>query len=285
MCAAGDESRDVRDVRNQYGADLVGDRGERREVDSAGDRRAAADDELRTLATGEVANLVHVDPAGVATYAVPDRTEPLAGDGHAPPVGEVATVRQRHAHDGVAGLAERRVDGEVRRRSGVGLDVCMVDAENRLRTLDGERLDLVNDLLTFVVALADVALGVLVGEFAAGRLEHRAGNIVLRRDQPDLALLTLARGGMKTDDGGQSFLGCLKQVYPRDRLAGQQIFHRGDGHDAHLAQRLGEGHAQRQRDARQLQPQLGREGEIDRRPLPALDPRPWFAGCGCRRRR
>src|SRR3954468_16927641 len=105
----------MRDVRDEDGADLVGDRGEGREVDCAGDRRAAADDELWALATGEVANLVHVDPASVATYAVPVRTEPLVGDGHAPAVGEVAAVRQRHAHDGVAGLAERRVDGEVRR--------------------------------------------------------------------------------------------------------------------------------------------------------------------------
>src|SRR3954468_15016990 len=68
----------------------------------------------------------------------------------------------------------------------------MVGAEQRLRTLDGERLDLVNDLLAFVVAPADVAFRVLVGQFAAGRLEHRAGNIVLRRDQPDLPPLTLA---------------------------------------------------------------------------------------------
>src|SRR5205823_6507542 len=115
MRAAGDEPRNVRDVRDEYGADLVGDCGERREVDRAGDRRAAADDELWALAAGEVANLVHVDPAGVATDAVPDRSEPLAGDGHAPAVGEVPAVRQSHAHHRVARLAEGRVDGEVRR--------------------------------------------------------------------------------------------------------------------------------------------------------------------------
>src|SRR5947199_7814638 len=80
----------------------------------------------------------------------------------------------------------------------------MVGAEQRLRTLDGERLDLVNDLLAFVVAPADVALRVLVGQLAAGRLENRAGNVVLRRDQPDLAPLTVA---LVVDEPGDVWVG------------------------------------------------------------------------------
>src|SRR5436305_12215979 len=78
----------------------------------------------------------------------------------------------------------------------------MVGAEQCLRTLDGERLDLVNDLLAFVVAPADVALRILVGQLAAGRLEHGAGNIVLRRDQPDLAALPLTLVVDEPGNGG-----------------------------------------------------------------------------------
>ena len=110
-----------------------------------------------------------------------DGAEPLAGGRDRPAVGEVPAHRQRHAHHGVAGLGEGQVDGQVGGRAGVRLDVGVVDAEERLRAVDGERLDLVDVLLALVVALARVPLGVLVREHGAGRLEHRGRDVVLRR--------------------------------------------------------------------------------------------------------
>ena len=74
-----------------------------------------------------------------------------------PPCGE------RQAHDRVAGLEQRVVDGGVGLRAGVRLDVGVLAAEQRLRALDRERLDHVDVLAAAVVALAGVALGVLVG--------------------------------------------------------------------------------------------------------------------------
>jgi hypothetical protein len=62
----------------------------------------------------EVPDLVQVDDAGVAPHAILHRLEPLSGDGHVPAVGQVAAHRQRHAHHGVARLAVRQIDGEVR---------------------------------------------------------------------------------------------------------------------------------------------------------------------------
>ena len=53
---------DVGDVGDEDGADLVGDLGEGGEVDGAGDRRAAAEDQLGPLLPGQLAHLVHVDP-------------------------------------------------------------------------------------------------------------------------------------------------------------------------------------------------------------------------------
>ena len=63
-----------------------------------------------------------------------------------------------------------------------------------LRALDRQRLDLVDDLLALVVALARVALGVLVGEHRAGRLEHGRRDVVLRRDQAHRVALALVLG-------------------------------------------------------------------------------------------
>ena len=62
-------------------------------------------------------------------------------------------------------------------------------AEQLLRALDRQRLGDVDELAAAVVALARIALGILVGDHRALRLEHRAADDVLRRDQLDLVLL------------------------------------------------------------------------------------------------
>ena len=90
----------------------------------------------------------------------------------------------------VAGLHRREVDGHVGLGAGVRLDVRMLRPEQRLRTVDRELLDLVDDLAAAVVALAGISLRVLVRGHAPGRLEHRRPGEVLRGDQLDLAALT-----------------------------------------------------------------------------------------------
>ena len=67
----------------------------------------------------------------------------------------------------------------------------MLGAEQRLRAVDRELLDLVDDLAAAVVALARIALGVLVRRHRADRLEHGRPGEVLGRDQLDLAALAL----------------------------------------------------------------------------------------------
>lgn len=70
MGAARDQAGDVGDVGDQDRADLVGDLGEAGEIDRPGHGGAAAEDHLGTLGAGQVADLVQVDPAGVAPDAV-----------------------------------------------------------------------------------------------------------------------------------------------------------------------------------------------------------------------
>lgn len=113
--AAHHESGDVRDVRHENRADLVGDRGEGREVDRARYGRAAAEDDAGALPDGDVAHLVHVDATGVPADAVGDAGEPPPGGGDRPAVGEVAAHREGHAEDLVTGREEGEVDGKVGR--------------------------------------------------------------------------------------------------------------------------------------------------------------------------
>ena len=53
-----------------------------------------------------------------------------------------------------------------------------------------------------IIAPARIALGIFVGEHRALRLEHRARDDVLGRDQLDLVLLAVELGGDRVGDRG-----------------------------------------------------------------------------------
>ena len=69
-------------------------------------------------------------------------------------VRQVAAVGQREAHDRVAGLQQRVVDGRVGLGAGVRLDVRVLGAEQRLGAVDRELLGDVDELAAAVVARA-----------------------------------------------------------------------------------------------------------------------------------
>src|SRR5205823_2064551 len=74
--------------------------------------------------------------------------------------------------------------GEVSGRAGVRLDVGVLDAEDGLGALDGQRLDEVDVLLAFVVATARVPLAVLVLKDGSGGFQNGGGDVVLAGNQP-----------------------------------------------------------------------------------------------------
>ena len=104
--------------------------------------------------------------------------------------------------DRVARLQDGHVRRHVRLGAGVRLDVRVLGPEQLLRAVDGELLDLVDDLAAAVVAAARVPLGVLVRRHAADRLEHRGPREVLGRDQLDLAALPFELAADQRGDVG-----------------------------------------------------------------------------------
>ena len=186
-----DEPGEVRHVAEEECVHLVGDLAELPRLDGSRVRAAAADDQLRPVLLREPQHLVVIDDVRLARDAVVrDRVEP-PGEVDLEPVREVTAVRELEREDRVARLQRRHVDGHVRLRSGVRLDVRVLGAEQLLRAVDRRLLDLVDDLAAAVVALARVALGVLVRRDGADRLEHRRPREVLGRDQLDLPALAL----------------------------------------------------------------------------------------------
>ena len=136
-------------------------------------------------------DLVLVDERGVARDAVVDDGVEPAREVHLKAVREVAPVVEPEREHGVTRLDQRGVDRHVRLSAGVRLDVRVLGAEQLLRAVDRELLDLVHHLAAAVVATTRIALGVLVGENRAGCLEHGRPGEVLRRDQLDLAALAV----------------------------------------------------------------------------------------------
>jgi hypothetical protein len=106
-------------------------------------------------------------------------------------VREVTAVVEREAQQRVAGARDRVQHGGVGGGAGVRLDVRELGAEQRLGALDGELLGDVDLFAAAVVATARVALGVLVRQHRALRLQHRDGHEVLRGDHLEVPALTL----------------------------------------------------------------------------------------------
>ena len=189
MDAARDEARDVGHVDQQQRADLVGDGAEAAPVDGAGVGAVAGDDKLGAVLLGEGLDLSVVDKLRLRVDAVGDDVVVLAGEVDGAAVGEVAAVVEAHAHEGLAGLHEGGVDGDVGLGAGVGLHVGMLRAEELLDAVDGEGLGHVDELAAAVVAAAGVALGVLVGHDGGGGLEDGLGGVVLGGDEDEGVLL------------------------------------------------------------------------------------------------
>ena len=199
--AGGDEAGDVRHVGHVHCADAVGDLAGALEVDAARVGRRAGHDELRPVLLGKARHLLVVDGLALAVDAVGDELEEAAAEVDVAAMGQVSALVEPHAHDRVAGLEHGEVDGHVRLRAGVGLDVRVVGSEERLRALDGERLDLVDKVAAAVVTAAGESFGVLVGEHAADgfedglRGEVLGGDHLERRTLP--ALLARYRRGYR----------------------------------------------------------------------------------------
>ena len=173
-----------------------------RRVDRPRVGRAAADDQLWPVHARELAHLVVVDHVRLARDAVVDERVEPAREVHLQPVGQVAAVVEPERQDRVARLQQGEVGGHVRLRAGVRLDVRVLGAEERLRPVDRQLLDLVDDLAAAVVALARITLGVLVRRHRADRLEHARPGEVLGRDQLDLVPLPLRLAPQQIGDLG-----------------------------------------------------------------------------------
>jgi hypothetical protein len=88
-------------------------------------------------------------------------------------VGQVAAVVEAHGQNGVSGLQQGLVDGQVGVGTGMGLHVGVLRSEQRRQPAAGQILHLVDDLVAAVVTATRIALGVFVGQNRTGGRQHR----------------------------------------------------------------------------------------------------------------
>ena len=187
--ARRDQAAYVRHVHEHVRAALVADLADALPVYDARVGAGAGDYHLGLELKRLAAQLVIVYKLAVLVHAVGADVKILAGYRGLGAVGQVSAAAQVHAHEHVAGLAQREVDGHVRLAARVGLDVGVLGAEQLARAPAGDVLHDVHVLAAAVIALAGVALGVLVGEIAAHGLHDRRRGEVLAGYQLNVVAL------------------------------------------------------------------------------------------------
>jgi len=221
----------VADVGKENRTHLARDLGEQLPVRRPGVGGETGYDHLGPVRASQVPDFVVIQSARRLVHPVAGDLEPLAREIKLAAVGEVAALKQVHAHDGVARFADRIVYGKVGGCAGEGLHidinipvahtfVCedercpalckrlhevdiidtLVESPVRIAAIVGELVWIVEEQILIIARHAQwwIALSVDVVEDGTKRLAHRQGGEGLRGDHDELARLALL---LEVDDG------------------------------------------------------------------------------------
>ena len=206
--AARYQTGNVGHIHHQHGAVAVGDLGQFFKIDGAGIGRSAGHQQLgpdlgHLLGQGGIIN------AAVLAHTVGNKVVVFAAHIHRGTVGQVAALGQIHAHDGIAHIQQRKVNGQVGLGAGMGLHVGVFGAEQLAGAVNGQLFHLVHILAAAVVAVTGVAFGVFVGQHTAHGRHYGRRNNVLAGDQ--LNVLALA-DQLPLHGGAQFRVGALHKT-------------------------------------------------------------------------
>ncbi len=212
--AGRDRPGDVGDVGQQIGADRLGDLLEAVPIWCPGVGGVAGDHEFGPMLFSQRFDLVVIDPLRLGIDAVVERPVQLSRAIDPRTVGEVPTLHQIHAQDGLARLDQGVVDRVVGRRAGERLHVDKqviglqtVGRKQLCAASAGQRLDNIGVLNSLVVAGVGVAAVVSELEFVIQQLPLRnpagaLGGIPFGVDVVEGAGQRLPHGGRRCALGG-----------------------------------------------------------------------------------
>ena len=136
----------------------------------------------------------------VFVQAVGNGVVKLAGNVHARAVGQVSTVCEAHAQNGVARFQHAGVHRLVGLTARVRLHVHVFCVEEFFAAVNCQLFGNVHMFAAAVIAFVRITFVVFVGQLAALGFHHGAAHIVFRSNQFDVVLLALVFGG---DGGGE----------------------------------------------------------------------------------
>ena len=191
MLARGDQPGDVRHIHHQLGVHRIGDSPKAREIQRARVCARARHDEFRAMLFRKPLHLVVVNRLKFAVDAIGYDVVDLRRKVHRRAVRQMAALVEAHSHNGIARLQGCEVRRHIRLRAAVGLHIGVFGGEQRLGAADGEAFGDIHELAAAVVAPPRIALGVLVGENRALRLQHGWAGVVFGGDKVDIAALPL----------------------------------------------------------------------------------------------
>lgn len=191
MNARDDKRVDVGDIGDKVRADFLRNVGERRVIKLERIRAHTGPNELRTLALRDFTNFVHVETARLLIRTIRNLLEILAGEAYLPTMRQVTAVGNRNAHNFVAVLQKRAINGAIRGRTGIRLNVHVFAAEEFLTARNREILDLVDILVSFVITRGRITLRILVCKSRTTRLEDVLYRVTFRRDHLERRSLKL----------------------------------------------------------------------------------------------
>ena len=130
-------------------------------------------------------HLVVIHTAGFLVEVVADSMVEDTGSIHRRTMGQMASVVQIQAHEGVTRLQTSQKYRSIGLRSRVRLHVGVLGTEQFAYPFDGQALHFVHHLTASVVSLSRIPLGILVRQPRPHGFHHFVAHEILRRDEFD----------------------------------------------------------------------------------------------------
>ena len=189
VAAGGHQTGNVGHIHHEIGAAGIANLPEFLEINGSGVGAGACHDHLGLDLHSLFHQLIIINTARFRVYAISHKMIQRARHIDRRTVGEMSALRQIHAHDRVAWLKQRKVNGQIGLRTGVRLYVGMLGAEQFTRSLPGDVLYDVHALAAAIITLSRISLRIFVGEHSAHGGHHRRRYNILRGNQLDVSLL------------------------------------------------------------------------------------------------
>ena len=186
------QSRNVGHVHEEEGPHLPGNLAHPLVVDHPRVGTRSTGDQLGLHFPGRSLQLIVVDSLVVLAHPVVSDLVKFAREVCLVPVREVTSMGKIHGQNLVARLEEGKIDRRVGLGARVRLHIHVFGPEQFLGPIDRKLLHHIDMFTTTIPAASGIAFRVLVGEQRALRLKDRAAHKVLRSNELNVILLSLA---------------------------------------------------------------------------------------------